>query len=111
MNLIEGRIELGAFRRGALRVPAAGLAPGPAVLGLRPNEVAVEPGGELEVREVEQLGAHSSLCVELEGQRLWITREGPSAARPGERVGLRVPLGAAHWFDAATGRRLAEADA
>jgi ABC-type sugar transport system ATPase subunit len=111
MNLIEGRIETGTFRRGALRVPADGLAPGPVVLGLRPNEVAAEPGGELEVREVEELGAHSSLAVELEGQRLWITREGPPAARAGERVTLRVPRGAAHWFDAASGRRLPEADA
>jgi multiple sugar transport system ATP-binding protein len=93
--------------------PAAlGLAAAGVEAALRPEDLSIElgPGAnglEARVWLVEPMGAETWATVEREGVRL-VARCGPAfEAPPGAPVRLSFDPARLHWFDAASGRRVA----
>jgi multiple sugar transport system ATP-binding protein len=113
MNLIEGACDGAAFRTGAGLLPLAA-PPGPAVLGVRPEDIAlVAPEGAPlagTVYSSELLGDSAVVTVAL-GRQLVAAKVGPAGGLPiGTPVGLCPDPTKLHIFDAATGLRRADPD-
>jgi len=117
MNLVAGRVQAGIFTSGGFRLALAGVDQGPALVGVRPHDVALRPQGtgtpapghqELPARVgfVEALGTQTVAECELEGTRLLASAEGPQPWRTGQSVTVGIPSVALHVFDAASGRRM-----
>jgi len=104
MNLLRGSTHAGRFALGALELEAP-RAEGELLLGIRPEDVVGGRGVALPVRAVEALGAVTHVEVELAGQPLRVTLPGEHPA-PGATLAVELPVGALHWFDAETGRRV-----
>ena len=111
-----GAVPLDGGRRaaaGASGSPAAALAAGAVVLGVRPDGFAVVPpeGAPIRGRVVlnEYLGRESYLHLDLEREGTTAVVEVPpdEGYAAGDTVGLAVKPGAAHLFAAADERRLA----
>ncbi|SMH54439.1 sn-glycerol-3-phosphate import ATP-binding protein UgpC [Azospirillum agricola] len=122
MNVLDGRIDaegVGIAMPGGARLPLA--APrvadaGRAVkLGIRPEHLALAaadaPGASsILVELVEALGADTVVYGRLpDGESLVVRMAGLPACREGDRLTVAPQPGALHLFDAAGGRRLAEA--
>jgi sn-glycerol 3-phosphate transport system ATP-binding protein len=114
MNLIEGRLDGSRFTPSAapetaIPLPLAPGPPGPAVLGLRPEHLRLDPQGPLELRVdvVESLGGQKYVYGMLAAE-LSLTLSVDPALHPAEGDVLRVsPLAEhLHLFDAATKERL-----
>ncbi|GGD95541.1 ABC transporter ATP-binding protein [Aureimonas endophytica] len=119
MNFIEGRVEGESFNAGGLVVPLLGTlmarqaATRPAVLGIRPEHVAIgEPDGRHAfsaagtVRVVEPMGADTLLWTELAGQPLSIRIDSERSFSPGEAIRFSFDPARASLFDVETGARL-----
>ena len=121
MNMIDGHVG----RRGhgmdfthaggtidLARYPfAAAAAEGPAILGIRPEHIAISPDGAGQrgqgtVMLVEPMGAETILWTEFAGKRAAIRTDGDCAVRVGETVPLAFDVARTNLFDAASGRRL-----
>lgn len=77
------------------------------LLGIRPEDIALGPGGmEAAIETVEYLGADTILACRAGGQRVLVRLAGQSALKAGARVGLTWAPAARHLFDKASGRRL-----
>ncbi|MGH7087858.1 MAG: TOBE domain-containing protein, partial [Stellaceae bacterium] len=123
MNLIPGEVQ-GEIRRRSFRSkhfsiplpePFAGVAPGPATLGIRPEHIHVRRGGadgadiDLPIRLVEPLGKDTLLYFDLGSERPFVViSEGLALAEmdAGDRVGLSLTRERLFLFGA-DGRRLA----
>lgn len=113
MNLVPGRALAGIFRSDASCPVDASIA-GDIVLGVRPEDLVVEPdgAGAGRVDLVELLGPRYVVIVTIGGHRLTAVVEATVMARwggapaPGTAVTVRVRPGGEHLFDAATGERL-----
>jgi multiple sugar transport system ATP-binding protein len=114
MNLVEGAVEGGRFaspdpKGGSLPLAAAA---GPAVLGVRPEDLAVVEDGTGEL-------AGTIYAVELTGEAVLVTATLASGTRiiaraprswrgaVGSPIGLKVDPARLHLFDKATGQRVA----
>jgi ABC-type sugar transport system ATPase subunit len=123
MNLVKGEIVGNgggaSFRAPQLALtlpePFAGVPPGPATLGIRPEHIRVEPGDgraadlDLPVRLVEPLGKDTLLYFDLGSERPFVVvSEGLGLAEldAGDRVGLHLLRDRLFLF-ASDGRRLA----
>jgi multiple sugar transport system ATP-binding protein len=125
MNFFEGLVEGGTFESGGVKVPAAGVADGPAVLGVRPHDIGVKEGSgggaafeatvdidarrafEARVDFVEPLGSETHLhCVERE-TRFLVSLPGHGAQKRGDTVRLALRGDKLHFFDTGSGKRLA----
>ncbi len=82
----------------------------PAVLGVRPEQLSVDPRGDLGlyVELVEPLGAETLLHSKLDGgdTTLTVRVAGTPRIRPEDCVKLRVAPGQLHLFDPDSGVRL-----
>ena len=80
----------------------------PAVLGLRPEHVLIDPdqGIPLDVAVVEPTGSETQIVGRLAGQPFVGVFRERVAARPGDVLPLRLPAASTHLFDAGEGRRL-----
>ncbi len=121
MNLVTGTLSAeGVFRAkdGTLALPVSPafrperIEPGRTVmLGIRPESMglAVAPAGAAPatIEEVEPLGNETLVTLNAGGVALTARVEGGAAPRRGESSGLTFPGDALHWFDPATGARLA----
>ncbi|WBV45397.1 ABC transporter ATP-binding protein [Pseudoroseomonas cervicalis] len=100
-NLIEGRLEApGEFRArgGALLycdpeqgAPAAqpGAQPGEALLALRPERIALQPGeGAARITAITYLGAQTEYHVEQDGTQLLVARPTPPPGDPMRRLAV-----------------------
>ena len=118
MNLVEGHIDSGSgglVFRGAvqLRVGAgfAGLSPGPATLGIRPEHIELVEAGHpdaiaAQVDLIERIGSYSNVTLVIAEQAAVIANVDAGAAiHEGDAVHIRIPAGKIHFFDAA-GRRV-----
>jgi ABC-type sugar transport system ATPase subunit len=117
MNFFPGVIRDGAFvvageaARLALGAEEAGLAPGPAVLGIRPEDLVTDDGAvpftTAEIEVAEQLGHEILAHVSVGGSSHVVRVPGDRRACPGDRLSLGVRPGGVHLFAADDeGRRL-----
>lgn len=113
MNLMEGEVSAGRFQSsGGVGLAVEGVADGPVVLGVRPEDLLLAHDHESDfatatVTHIEPLGHETLLHVAING-RPWIARSSDGGALPeGGDVRLKIRPGAAHWFAAAgAGQRL-----
>jgi ABC-type sugar transport system ATPase subunit len=112
MNTFEGRVDGGAFKAGDIACAAPGIPDGPAVLGIRPEQVEiVDPSAADAIRfdvDVVELVEPDMLVFARSGASSMIVRT-PNDDRMfchGEPLFLRFPPAALHAFDAVTGARL-----
>jgi ABC-type sugar transport system ATPase subunit len=119
MNFFAGRIEGERFHVAAtavqvpLRGAAARLPAGPAVLGIRPEDLVpagdAEPVATVLVDVVEQTGHETFAHFLLGGEDHVVRLPGEAHARPGDRLPLAVRPGGVHLFAAdEPGGRLGE---
>jgi sn-glycerol 3-phosphate transport system ATP-binding protein len=104
MNLIDGRIDRGRFTGRGVAAPVDG-PDGPVTLGVRPEELAIDPDGPWEgtVDLVEQLGAETLIHIKC-GDALLVARvPGRSLFRPQQPVRLTPRV--LHLFDPSGRRR------
>jgi ABC-type sugar transport system ATPase subunit len=93
MNLIEGEVSNGRFRSGPLSVPVAA-APGPAVLGVRPQDLRISASNDqaalpASVFALEHLGREAVVVAETEsGLRLRVLVAPGFTARVGDVLRL-----------------------
>jgi sn-glycerol 3-phosphate transport system ATP-binding protein len=112
MNLLEGQADGTRFtvRGQTLVLPQAAPRAGTLILGARPEHVAVDPAGHwaMKVDVLEMLGAERLVHGRVGELAFTLRMEGTlSPPRAGETVQLAVDPAQLHWFDAATGSRIA----
>ncbi len=113
MNLFAGSVETadGGLRvRGPVTVPIGAdwgeLAAGSNVtLGIRPEDLAFVPPDEAGalvgvVDLVEDIGAEDFVSVLLDGVPCMVRTNVHGVTREGEKIGIRIPEGSTHLFDA-----------
>jgi ABC-type sugar transport system ATPase subunit len=109
MNLLRVNAHDGRVRLGALELACPARVAGEVVLGIRPHEIelcAPGAGCDAQVSAVEQLGTQTTMACSVDGARVVVSREGSHTVAVGERVGLRLPQAALHWFSAGNGARI-----
>ncbi|WP_040226063.1 ABC transporter ATP-binding protein [Bhargavaea cecembensis] len=126
MNFFEGRIEGGGFvtndgirlelpETKAQAMKAAGYGDGAVTMGIRPENITLEPPGmsgeslvpvESEVIVSELTGAETLLYSKLGEQDLIARIDSGLDLRMGDKVNLAYDMELAHFFDAADGARL-----
>jgi multiple sugar transport system ATP-binding protein len=116
MNFFPGRIVGDAFDvvgGGRLPLEGAAAAEGPAVLGVRPEDLVVLPEAaeraflRVGLDVVEHTGPETMAHFRLEGRDHAVRLEADSTAKPGDTVSLGARPGATHLFAADDdGRRL-----
>jgi multiple sugar transport system ATP-binding protein len=91
-------------------LPAGALGNDSVRVGVRPEHLTVSTNGDLRavVKVVEHLGHETLLVCDVGGSRV-VVRQGADQPTPqlAEEVGLSVPMGHRHHFDAHTERRVA----
>jgi sn-glycerol 3-phosphate transport system ATP-binding protein len=110
MNLVAGRADGVRFELpgAVIALPASAPRAGELVLGVRPEHLALEPGGwPMRVELVEMLGAERLVHGRVGDAALTLRIDGTaSAPSAGQTVGVAVAPAQMHWFDAASGRRV-----
>lgn len=120
MNFIDGEIDAdGMFAAGGLRL-ALGAAPGGArraVLGVRPEHIALAPGAtgaeaqQGRVTLVEPMGAHRVVWLDYGGKQLSCIVAGGRAIAPDDMVSFTIEAQRACLFDPDSGKRFETAGA
>jgi multiple sugar transport system ATP-binding protein len=99
MNFIEGQV-----------VPAAGVPAVAAVLGVRPEHLALHPPGEAwasaEVTLVEAMGAHEVVWLDMQGHKLSAIAPAAGIHQIGAKVGVQMDLDRASVFDPVSQERI-----
>jgi multiple sugar transport system ATP-binding protein len=86
-------------------LPLAGAPPGAATVGVRPENVALGPGGRrARIVAVERLGAEDVVLLDLAGEPVRALLPGPTPHAPGDEIGIDIAADSALYFDAAGGR-------
>jgi multiple sugar transport system ATP-binding protein len=113
MNLIEGTFSAGKFQTASgLTFPITGVSAGKKILGVRPDDVILEPGAKSSTRGkigvIELLGPRAIVQVQASGQSLTAVVEASrmSGIVEGAEVGVDIRKGSQHLFDVATGERI-----
>ena len=112
MNLLEGRIEGGAFvTTGGLRLPLpaghSGLSDRPAVYGLRPEHITLNDAGvPVEVVVVEPTGSETLIVVKGGQTELDCLFRSRILPNPGETLRIQPDIAHVHLFDTESGYRL-----
>lgn len=76
-------------------------------LGIRAEDARLtNTGVPAQVTAVEYLGADTLVDTRIGGEPFTVRMAGRSNAAPGENVSIAWNAGAAHWFDATSGRRV-----
>jgi multiple sugar transport system ATP-binding protein len=110
MNLISGTVTAGAFSNLTGSVAVAGMADGPVILGIRPEDIVIaEPGaGDISgtVYSSELLGDCVLLGITA-GADLINVKVGPQGGRQiGEPIAISLDRSKLHAFDAQSGNRI-----
>lgn len=109
MNLMEGEIKDGVFT--GKNVTVNGLPKGPAgkvTLGYRAEDASIAKSGEIEapVYSMELLGDATMVTVRAGGAMVSVKADKEYRAEIGEAVGIKIPAGICHLFDAESGARI-----
>lgn len=108
MNLIEGTLSPDGFTAGPLTVPVRARATGPAILGVRPEHLILDPEGHAAtVALVEPTGAETQVHLDLAGHKLTGVFRERIADAPGSTLHVRFDPDRLHLFDRETGKRIA----
>jgi len=99
MNFIEGEVA-----------PGVGVPGVAAILGVRPEHLALHPAGSgrpaAEVTLVEAMGAHEVVWLDMQGQRLAAIAPATGELRIGDLVGVQMDLDRASVFDPVSQERI-----
>jgi multiple sugar transport system ATP-binding protein len=99
MNFIEGEVAPGVGEPGVA-----------AILGVRPEHLALHPAGSgrpaAEVTLVEAMGAHEVVWLDMQGQRLAAIAPATGEHRIGDLVGVQMDLDRASVFDPVSQERI-----
>ncbi|HWL67341.1 MAG TPA: ATP-binding cassette domain-containing protein, partial [Geminicoccus sp.] len=114
MNLVEAEIAPGGRLHtalGPLPIAAAGVAPGPVLLGVRPEHMLLASGREdaeleLPLELVEELGATRILHARLNGRSFAVTTAPGLPFPPGATLLLRLDPDQLHLFRPSDGQRI-----
>jgi multiple sugar transport system ATP-binding protein len=112
MNLLKGTVSNGALRMEdgtAWPLPTNGAAPkeGPAVYGVRPEHLTIDPQGiPATVQVVEPTGSETQVLMRIGGQIVIGAFRERVSAKPGEILPVRPDTALVHLFDQQTGQRL-----
>jgi multiple sugar transport system ATP-binding protein len=115
MNFVHGTVRGETFEGSGLALPLAGVdgaRDGDAVLGVRPQALSIAPNGagaewSATVMLVEALGSEQIVHLDAGDVRDLVVVAPPEIQLEiGSKVGVHVPPGAVHLFDAKSGRRL-----
>ncbi|MBL8333646.1 MAG: sn-glycerol-3-phosphate import ATP-binding protein UgpC [Rubrivivax sp.] len=112
MNLMAGRADGSRFALGGQMLPLPSSAPraGELLLGVRPEHAEHDPQGTwpLKVEMLEMLGAERLVYGRLGDAAFTLRIDGTlTPPRPGDVIPLAVRPEHQHWFDPATGQRVA----
>ncbi|MEM6330984.1 MAG: TOBE domain-containing protein, partial [Planctomycetota bacterium] len=117
MNLFEGAVRGGVFHlaAGAGRCPAAGLPDGPAVLGVRPEDLLIVDGGadrfaSGRVQSVERLGHETLLWLDVGDNKCAVRAAGEVRHEAGDTVELSIRPAGRHLFTADEGGERLDGD-
>ncbi|TAJ97648.1 MAG: sn-glycerol-3-phosphate ABC transporter ATP-binding protein UgpC [Reyranella sp.] len=112
MNMVKGTVSNGALRMEdgtAWPLPANGgrAADGPAVYGVRPEHLMLDPGGiPATVQVVEPTGSETQVLMRIGGQSVIGAFRERVTAKPGEILPVRPDPALVHLFDQQSGQRL-----
>ena len=112
MNMVKGTVSNGALRMEdgtAWPLPANGGRPadGPAVYGVRPEHLILDPGGiPATVQVVEPTGSETQVLMRIGGQPVIGAFRERVTAKPGEILPVRPDPALVHLFDQQSGQRL-----
>jgi ABC-type sugar transport system ATPase subunit len=120
MNFIRGQVEHGVFRfkkdstnghpSVAAEVPIGTVTSGPAVLGVRPEDLLAHGDGcrldEVTLDFVEHMGHETIAHFALAGGQHVARLAADAGVKPGDRLALSIRPGAHHLFSEADGRRM-----
>lgn len=110
MNFLNGEITAAGFNLGqgiVLPLQDQSLPPGPAIYGVRPEHLRLDPGGvEMEVVVVEPTGAETFVVARLAGQDVNCLLRERHAIGPGDRLTVLPDPSVQHLFHANSGERL-----
>ncbi len=103
MNLIEGEVADGTFACADFKLPGVQARPGPAVLGIRPEDVTVCSTEEgllaAPVYALELTGEATLVTVDSAGTRITARGDRRLRCADGDRIGLRFGPEACRLFD------------
>ena len=112
MNFLEGRIAgdgfetVQGFKLPLAAAPAASVGQ-PAVYGLRPEHIALDPAGfPVTVKVVEPTGSETQVFADAGGQQIVCVFRERITAQPGETIHISANPKLAHLFDSEAGSRL-----
>jgi multiple sugar transport system ATP-binding protein len=112
MNMVKGTVSNGALRMEdgtAWPLPTNGGRPadGPAVYGVRPEHLMLDPGGiPATVQVVEPTGSETQVMMRIGGQPVIGAFRERVTAKPGEILPVRPDPALVHLFDQQSGQRL-----
>jgi len=112
MNMVKGTVSNGALRMEdgtAWPLPTNGRRPadGPAVYGVRPEHLMLDPGGiPATVQVVEPTGSETQVLMKIGGQPVIGAFRERVTAKPGEILPVRPDPALVHLFDQQSGQRL-----
>ncbi|MFG1425902.1 ABC transporter ATP-binding protein [Roseixanthobacter glucoisosaccharinicivorans] len=110
MNFLDGTITPAGFALGqgiVLPLQTRAAKTGPAVYGVRPEHLRLDPAGvPVEVVVVEPTGAETHVVARIAGQDINCVLRERLAIAPGDRLTVAPDAGVEHLFDAVTGARL-----
>jgi multiple sugar transport system ATP-binding protein len=109
MNFLHGAQDAnGRFSAGQLSIDLPATGARAAVLGIRPEHIAIAPGAPLAgtVTLVEPMGNHQIVWIDAGGQLLSAMVHDNRAFAPGEAIRFAVDAGRASLFDPQTEQRL-----
>ncbi len=112
MNMVKGTVSNGALRMEdgtAWPLPTNGGRPsdGPAVYGVRPEHLMLDPGGiPATVQVVEPTGSETQVLMRIGGQPVIGAFRERVTAKPGEILPVRPDPALVHLFDQQSGQRL-----
>jgi multiple sugar transport system ATP-binding protein len=112
MNFVRGNITSSGFRDGSGASWAIGSAPAgsdgkPAVLGIRPEHIRLDPKGvKAKVHVIEPTGSETQVVVDVNGQNLTCVFRERITAKPGEMISIAPDKAVTHLFDEGSGKRL-----
>ena len=109
MNLVDGAVEAGRFRRPEGSFPVANGASGAHVFGFRPEHAQITPRGAEdaftgEIYVVEPLGSETLVSVKVGDDRVNVRAPADFKGQIGDQCGVRPDAGRTVLFDKESGR-------